>query len=440
MDWLHAALALPPAFHSSSTGGGVIQGSASEAILVAMVAARERTVRAHLATADLLERPDESPARARARDDAAASLRARLVALGSDQSHSSTAKAAGILGLRYRSVPAPAATGFRVTGAALRAAVDECAAQGLIAVYFTATIGTTGTCAVDDLAGIAGVRAQHPALWVHVDAAYAGAALVCPELRAACAAEWLSEVDSFDFNMHKWMLVNFDASCMFVAQRAELVRALSITRSYLVNPESLRGEQVTDYRDWQLPLGRRFRSLKIWFVLRTYGVEGIRAMIREHVRLGERFAALCRGERARRAGLVVVTGPAFALTVVRFVAPGGAAAAAQESRGEVPASEQATTNGAAQTSEQATMNGFGQTATPAPAPAATPPVTAASNALTQAIAERINARGQFFLTPAVADGVNCIRVVGANPNTSEESVDAVFETLLETAASVGAEG
>jgi len=133
------------------------------------------------------------------------------VALGSEQSHSSTQKAANILGVRYRSVRAGMETELVMTGANLRKKIRDLEKQGLVPFYVTATLGTTATCAVDDFEGIAQVRKEYPNLWVHIDAAYAGAALVCEEYREGAKAKWLSEVDSFDMNLHKWLLVNFDA-------------------------------------------------------------------------------------------------------------------------------------------------------------------------------------------------------------------------------------
>jgi len=214
LDWVARMLGLPDVFLSEGEGGGVIQGSASEAIVVAMVAARDRCVR------DALEREglgapkvpgEESEEVTLRREDRAMELRSKLVALGSEQSHSSTQKAANILGVRFRSVRAGRATGYMMTGEQLREKVRELHAQGLVPFYVTATLGTTATCAVDDFEGIAQVRKENPDLWVHIDAAYAGAVLVCEEYREAAKAKWLGEFDSFDMNLHKWLLVNFDA-------------------------------------------------------------------------------------------------------------------------------------------------------------------------------------------------------------------------------------
>ena len=213
MDWVAKMLGLDDCFLSSGPthGGGVIQGSASEAVVVVMIAAREALVRDRLKAEGLEERPDESEEERERREDRAAEIKGKLVALGSEMSHSSTQKAANMLGVRFRSVSAGQATQFRMTGANLRKKLLECRDRGLEPFYVTATIGTTGTCAVDELEEIAACKKEYPHLWLHIDAAYAGSALICPEYRELARAGAIGEFDSFNFNMHKWLLVNFDA-------------------------------------------------------------------------------------------------------------------------------------------------------------------------------------------------------------------------------------
>ncbi|KAB8360946.1 hypothetical protein FH972_024678 [Carpinus fangiana] len=390
LDQLAKSLGLPEEFLSSGEGGGVIQGSASEAIVVAMVAARERSVNSLLAKEGLLPvSPDDSEEIILKREDRTMEIRSKLVALGSSQSHSSTQKAAMVLGVRYRTIQVGHDTGCALTAEQLSAAVAKYESQGLVPFYVTATIGTTSTCAVDDLAGITEYKRSHEMLWVHIDAAYAGAALICPELRGQCQAQYLKHVDSFDVNMHKWLLVNFDASCMYVRRRADLIDALSISPSYLLNPAGLSG-LVKDYRDWQIPLGRRFRSLKIWFVLRSYGIQGMQDMVREHIRIGEVFGELCRSQRAREAGIVVVAGPVFALNVFRILPQ------------------------------------------PVAGNAEVPSVTPVANDFTNQVYEAINDKGDIYLTHSLIDGIDCIRVVGANPNTQEKYLRRAFDIIVET--------
>jgi aromatic-L-amino-acid decarboxylase len=155
-----------------------------------------------------------------------------------------------------------------------------------------ATIGTTSTTAVDPVAEIGEICREH-GVWLHVDAAYAGAAAVCPELRWSHAG--VEYADSYCFDPHKWLLTGFDCDAFWVADRGELVQALTVLPEYLRNAATESGE-VTDYRDWQVPLGRRFRALKLWFVLRWYGAEGLRAHIRSGVSAAQRFAEWVRAD------------------------------------------------------------------------------------------------------------------------------------------------
>lgn len=208
MDWVAKALGLPECFLSTSEnhGGGVIQGSASESIATMMVAARERRVRERALAEGLKEGTKEY-------EDRTMELRSKLVALGSDQTHSSTAKGALIAGTRYRSIPTRLEDNMELTGEALRDVLEECERDGLDPYYITLNMGTTNSCAVDRFSEIKAVLKEKESwrrIWVHIDAAYAGAALVADEYQSI-TKEWAEGIDSFDMNMHKWLLVNFDA-------------------------------------------------------------------------------------------------------------------------------------------------------------------------------------------------------------------------------------
>jgi aromatic-L-amino-acid decarboxylase len=371
LDWFAKLLNLPDCYLSTSHGGGVIQGSASEAIVTAMVAARDKYLRettSHLTGIEL--------------EDAIAHKRSRIVALGSGASHSSVQKAAQISGVRYRSIPVSKNNGFVLTGASLEGVLKTCKAQDLEPFFLVATLGTTSTCSVDDFESIATALSKHAPpnvpgeIWVHVDAAYAGAALVCPEYQHLTAS--FEHFHSFDMNMHKWLLTNFDASCLYVRKRKDLIDALSIMPSYLRNEYSESG-LVTDYRDWQIPLGRRFRSLKIWFVLRTYGVKGLQTHIRKHVKLGELFADLL---KTRKDLFEIITGPSFALTVFNVVP-------------KVAGKEE-------------------------------------QNKITKAVYELINKRGEIYITSSVVGDAYAIRVVSANPLAEEKFLRKAFEILVDT--------
>ncbi|KAJ2410275.1 hypothetical protein J3F80_000702 [Coemansia sp. RSA 2526] len=195
-----------------------------------------------------------------------------------DMTHSAGQKATSIIGCQARIIPSDA--NFRLTKCALQAAITKDRQNGLIPFFVCATFGTTNTAAIDDLYGIADV-ADSEHLWLHIDAAYAGAALTCPEFRPL--ARGIDRAHSFNFNPHKWLLTNFDCSALWVADSTHLVNALSIEREYLPKVKGAT-DFVKDYRNWELPLGRRFRSLKLWFVMRMYGASGIRAYIRKHVK------------------------------------------------------------------------------------------------------------------------------------------------------------
>ncbi|MEU5884703.1 pyridoxal-dependent decarboxylase [Spirillospora sp. NPDC047279] len=264
LDWLAELLDLPPAFRSGAAGGGVIQDSASSACLVVILAALHR-----------------AGGGAPARDGIAG----RHTLYVSSQTHSSLEKAARVTGIgaaNVRVVDVDPVT-LAMDPRHLDALLAEDRAAGAVPVLVCATVGTTSTTAVDPVPEIGDVCREH-GVWLHVDAAYAGSAAVCPEFRWVNAG-LADHADSYATNPHKWMLTNFDCTALWVADREPLTGALSILPEYLRNSATSSGD-VIDYRDWQIPLGRRFRALKLWSVIRWYGAEGLR----EHVRTGVRLA------------------------------------------------------------------------------------------------------------------------------------------------------
>lgn len=277
MDWLGKFLDLPAEFLNCSEGpgGGVIQGSASEAILVAVLAAREQAVRRMLKEHPELTESD---------------IRGNLIAYSSDQSNSAVEKS-GLLAAVPMKLLKSNESGV-LTGDILQQAIDEDLANGKIPVICVATLGTTGTCAYDDLESLGPVCKANN-IWLHIDAAYAGSALCCPEFRPLMRG--IEQSDSFNFNLHKWMMVNFDCCAMWLKNADHVVDAFVVNRIYLDHKHQ--GEsKAPDYRHWQIPLGRRFRALKVWIVLRTIGAEKIREMIRHHVRLAEQFENYVRAD------------------------------------------------------------------------------------------------------------------------------------------------
>ncbi len=290
LDWLADMTALPAQFKSTSAGGGVIQDSASSAVLCALLAARER------ATQFQTNRSGAD---------------GRLVAYTSPHAHSSVEKAMGIAGLgrdNLRLVAVDEGFAMRPDELARQIAADRAAGRGPCLV--SATIGTTSSNAMDPLPAIGRVCREH-GVWLHVDGAMSGTAALCPEFR--WIQEGLEFADSYAFNPHKWMFTNFDCDCFYVADRAALIRTLSILPEYLKNQATQSGA-VFDYRDWQVPLGRRFRALKLWFVIRHYGVEGLRHHLREHVRLAQEFAKWVQAE----ARFELVVPPPLNLVCFRF--------------------------------------------------------------------------------------------------------------------------
>jgi aromatic-L-amino-acid decarboxylase len=266
LDWVADMLALPARFKSSGTGGGAIQDSASSASLCALLAARER------ATGYVSNEEGAN---------------GRLVAYASTQVHSSVEKAAMIAGIGRGNLRAiDVDERFAMHPESLADQIGQDRAQGLVPCFVCATVGTTSSNALDPLPEI-GRICREEGVWLHVDGAMSGTAALCPEFRGI--HEGLELADSYCFNPHKWMFTNFDCDCFYVADRAALIQTLSILPEYLRNAATESGA-VIDYRDWQIPLGRRFRALKLWFVIRHYGLEGLQYHVRQHVALAQAFA------------------------------------------------------------------------------------------------------------------------------------------------------
>ena len=266
LDWLAEMLQLPEKFRSTSMGGAVIQDTASSAALSAVLAARERKTNYQTNDTGNL---------------------GNLVAYVSSQTHSSVEKAIKIAGigknnLRLIGVDENLALRPDLLAGAIQADIEA----GLIPFFVCASVGTTSTNAMDPLTEIGQISKKYQ-LWMHIDAAMSGTAAICPEYRHLLNGVELA--DSFSFNPHKWMFTNFDCNCFFVADRSSLIKTLSILPEYLKNQATESGA-VFDYRDWHIQLGRRFRSLKLWFVIRHYGVNGLQYHIREHIKLTQQFA------------------------------------------------------------------------------------------------------------------------------------------------------
>ncbi|WP_103380099.1 pyridoxal-dependent decarboxylase [Pseudonocardia dioxanivorans] len=358
LDGFARALGIGEAFTFDGGGGGSIQDSASSAALVALLAALER-------------------AGGGAWRESGTDGRERVYVTA--ETHSSLAKAVRVAGLGARAlrVVEPVPGTVSMSPDALAAAVAADVAAGLRPVMVCATVGTTGTGAVDPVRAVAGVAAAHD-VWVHVDAAWAGVAGLCPELRHVLDGCELA--DSFCTDAHKWLLTAFDASLLWVRDATALPRALSITPEYLRNAASESGA-VVDYRDWQVPLGRRFRALKLWAVVHGLGLDGLRAHLRGHVAMAVDLAAKVRAEP----GLVLAAPPSLALVCLRA------------DTGRDPE---------------------------------------ADDAATRTLVERVNASGSAFVTHTVVDGRYVMRIAIGAVTTQPEHVAGLWQRIRADSAAL----
>ncbi|XP_026461475.1 tyrosine decarboxylase-like isoform X1 [Ctenocephalides felis] len=275
LDWLAKATGLPESFLSSSpAGGGVIQGSASECILTCMIAARAHTI--ERLKEQICCNGDEG-----AHDSVHLP---RLVAYCSQESHSCVEKAAKIALVKLRILEVE--EDGSLSAETLKKAMQDDVSNNLVPFFVSVTLGSTACTSFDDLSTIGPVCKSFPGVWLHVDAAYAGSAFICPELRYL--QKGIEYADSYNTNTNKWLLVNFDCSCLWVRDRWKLTKGLVVDPLYLQHAND---DETIDYRHWGVPLSRRFRSLKLWFVLRKYGIEGLRGYIRNHIDLAKIFEA-----------------------------------------------------------------------------------------------------------------------------------------------------
>ncbi|MED6108416.1 hypothetical protein PIB30_023635 [Stylosanthes scabra] len=270
MDWLGEALKLPQQFlykgSNNNNGGGVLLGTTCEAVLCTLVAARDKKLSQI------------------GRDNIG-----KLVVYGSDQTHSSFGKAAQIAGIQnVRAIKTKRSNSFTLTADSLLSTIRSDVKNGLIPIYLCATVGTTATASIDPIMELCDVAKEY-GIWVHVDAAYAGSACICPEFRSCI--DGVEGANSFSFNAHKWFLTNLACCCLWVNDHNALTKSLSTNPEFLRNKAS-ESKQVIDYKDWQIALSRKFNALKLWLVLRSYGVENLRNFLRSHVNMAKTFEGL----------------------------------------------------------------------------------------------------------------------------------------------------
>ncbi len=351
LDWLRQMIGLPEGFV------GTIQDSASSAILCAILTARERASGWKVNEDGMGAGPT-------------------LAVYTSEETHSSTEKNVKIAGIGRANLRKIATDdSFAIRPDALERTIEADRANGIVPVCVVASLGTTGVGGVDDLRAVGEVCRRH-GVWLHVDAAWAGSALVLPEFR--WMIDGIEYADSFVFNPHKWLFTNFDCSAYFVRDAEALVRTLSILPEYLKTREQ---DQVIDYRDWSVPLGRRFRALKLWFVIRTYGVEGLKARIAGHVELARELADRVAADPA----FEVLTPLSVALFTFRYHPPG--------------------------VDDESHLD-----------------------ALNRRLLETLNDVGKVYLTQTVVGGRYAIRFVVGQANTRRRHVEVAWEHIRETAA------
>ncbi len=355
MDWLRQMMGLPNEFT------GVIQDTASTATLVALISAREWVTEGESGSKGL------------------ASAGPPLVVYASREAHSSIDKGAQLAGFGLegvRHIPGDAA--FALDPAALEAAIETDRRAGLRPACVVATIGSTSSTAIDPVPAIADICRRHR-LWLHVDAAYAGAASIVPELRHHLAG--MDRADSIVFNPHKWLMTNFDCTAYFVRDVEALLRACRISPEYL---RTTHDAEVANFRDWGLQLGRRFRALKLWFVLRSYGVSGLQEIIRRHVALAKELAGWIEAEPEFEVAAPVP----FGLVCFRWCPPG------------LPEAER--------------------------------------DVLNERLLARVNASRRVHLTHTKLAGRYVIRLVVGQRETGREEVDGAWRLIREAAAELGA--
>lgn len=351
MNWLKTMTGLP------SGWDGVIQDTASTSTLAAILCAREKTTGYAV------------------NDDGISGTETYRVYC-STETHSSVEKAVKIAGIgRKNLVKIPTDEQYRMDAGKLHKAITDDIASGFKPVCVVATLGTTGCTAIDPLKEIAKVCAE-TGVWLHVDAAYAGTALLLPEYR--WMTEGIEQADSFVFNPHKWMFTNFDCSAYFVKDKEALLRTFEILPEYLKTGN--RG-LVNDYRDWGIPLGRRFRALKLWFVIRSYGVNQLQEKIREHIRI----ARWLEQQIMAHPDFEIMAPVPLSLVCLRY--------------------------------KPAHITG-----------------TDALNSMNEMLLAKLNTTGKIFLTHTKLNGKYTLRVSVAGTLTEQRHVEKAWELIVETAA------
>jgi len=354
IDWLRQAIGLPQGF------GGVIQDSASSSTLAAVLTMRERALEWHGNAKGLAANP-------------------QLRVYSSSLVHTSIDRAIWISGIGQENLVRIPAVGAlqSMDPAALEAAIVADKAAGFLPAGIVACVGSTSVGSTDNIRAVCEIAKRH-GLYVHVDAAWAGSAMICPEFRHFW--DGIEMADSVVFNPHKWLSVQFDCSAHFVRNPEDLVRTLAIKPEYL---KTHGHDGVVNFSEWSVQLGRRFRALKLWFVLRAEGLEGLRTMIRNHVKWAEKLARRLKAEP----DFEIASEPMLSLFSFRY----------------------------------------------------TPRGAADLDALNLVLVNAINDDGRIYLTQSTFEGKLVIRFQAGHSDMTEADADVAFDTIVEIARSLAIE-
>ncbi|KAJ1420927.1 Pyridoxal-phosphate binding site [Sesbania bispinosa] len=372
MDWLGQVLKLPKTFLFSGSGGGVLLGTTCEAILGTLVAARDQK---------LCQIGREN-------------IR-KLIVYGSDQTHCAVQKAAHIIGIHpknFRAIKTNKSTSFSLLPESLLSTIQSDVQNGLVPCYLCVTVGTTSTTAIDPVEPLCKVAKDY-GMWVHIDAAYAGSACICPEFRHLI--DGVEDANSFSLNAHKWFLTNLDCCCLWVKDPTSLIKSLSTNSVYLENSAS-ESKQVVDYKDWQITLSRRFRALKVWLVLRSYGVANLTSFLRNHVEMAKTFEELVKQDKR----FEVVVPRTLAVVCFRILP----SAVAKIANGKVQ-------NGDSKTEDVA-------------------------NEINRKLLNSINGSGTIYMTHAIAGGIFMIRCAIGATLTEETHVIMAWKVVQKHADAI----
>lgn len=349
MNWLGKLIGIP------SSWSGSIQSTASEATLCAILSAREMATDFTVNQRGLQGHP-------------------HFRVYASKQIHSSIEKAVKIAGLgKENFVPIETDQNYAMKASALKAAIEEDLRQGNKPLCIVAGLGTTGSTAIDPVEEIAKIAAEYN-IWLHIDAAYAGSVLILPEFQHLIRG--IEQADSFVFNPHKWLMTNFDCSTYFVKDKGALIRTFEILPEYLKTNQD---DQVNNYRDWGIPLGRRFRALKLWFVMRNFGVEGMQTILRNHITWAQEIGV----EIEQHTDYEIMAPVPFNLICFRF------------------------------------------------APTSVEPHSWSS--LNKMIVDRIKSSGSLYLTHTVLAGQYTIRLVAGQPYQTKDNLTKAWKQIQQTA-------